>query len=54
MLEYQIKKIMSALQVQSKRDIRKGRKMKISSPRSIITFDYENGNVLKAKGRIVD
>jgi len=28
--------------------------MKISSPRSIITFDYENGNVLKAKGRIVD
>ena len=27
--------------------------MKISSPRSIITFDYENGNVLKAKGRIL-
>ena len=27
--------------------------MKISSTRSIIIFDYENGNVLKAKGELL-
>mgnify|MGYP003082533421 CR=1 FL=1 len=44
---------MSTLQVYSKRDIRKGRKMIISGTRSIITFDYENGYVLKAKGELL-